>query len=324
MLILNPNPCFSRTLKLAHFERGAVMRAPSAEVRAGGKGIDAARVGKSLKRRSPLLIFVGNVDGDQYSRLLIDEEIDYKSSSYKGAIRVATMYQEIGSGVTTIINEEGPSIVQSEWDGYLAEIQREIDPGEIVASMGSFPHGVTEENLAELIRLVHKNNSLIFFDTAPHFLSWAIKHGADIVSPNLDEAEAVIKGDAEDLFRGESTNARSRAESAALALCAMGAKVAIVHAGATGCALAYSGKTIFVPQIQVPVKSTVGAGDSLAAGFILKSEEQGFVADLDSMDWKLSLQFGSATAAAACEMGRAGDVDPSRVQQLFTELMNLG
>ena len=324
MLILNPNPCFSRTLRLAHFERGAIMRAPSAEVRAGGKGIDAARVGKSLKRRSPLLIFIGDVDGDQYSRFLIDEGIDFKSSSYKGNIRVATMYQEIGSTTTTIVNEEGPSIVQSEWDNYLAEIQREIKHGEIVASMGSFPHGVTEENVAELINLVHKNNSLIFFDTAPHFMLWALKHGADIVSPNLDEAEAVIKGNAEDFFRGESTNARARAGTAALALCTMGAKVAIVHAGATGCALAYAGKTIFVPQIQVAVKSTVGAGDSLAAGFILKSEEQGSVTDLDSIDWKLSLQFGSATAAAACEMGRSGDVDPLRVQQIFTELVNLG
>ncbi len=300
------------------------MRAPSAEVRAGGKGIDAARVGKSLKRRSPLLIFIGDVDGDQYSRFLIDEGIDFKSSSYKGNIRVATMYQEIGSTTTTIVNEEGPSIVQSEWDNYLAEIPREIKHGEIVASMGSFPHGVTEENVAELINLVHKNNSLIFFDTAPHFMLWALKHGADIVSPNLDEAEAVIKGNAEDFFRGESTNARARAGSAALALCTLGAKVAIVHAGAAGCALAYAGKTIFVPQVQVAVKSTVGAGDSLAAGFILKSEEQGSVTDLDSIDWKLSLQFGSATAAAACEMGRAGDVDPLRVQQIFTELVNLG
>lgn len=323
MLILNPNPCFSRTLQLAHFERGAIMRAPSAEVRAGGKGIDAARVGKSLKRRSPLLILLGDLDGDQYSRFLIDEGIDYKNSSYKGNIRVATTYQEIGSRVTTIVNEEGPTIVQSEWDAYLAQLQREIQPGEIVASMGSFPLGVGAENICQLIDLVHKNNSLIFFDTAPHFLLWALKHGADIVSPNLDEAEAVIKGNAEDLFRGDSTDAQTRAESAALALCAIGAKVAIVHAGATGSALAYAGGSFFVPQVQVPVKSSVGAGDSLAAGFILKSEEQSSVTDLNSIDWKLSLQFGSATAAAACEMGRSGDVDPNRVQQLFTELIHL-
>lgn len=118
------------------------MRAPSAEVRAGGKGIDAARVGKCLNRRSPLLVLISDLEHDQYCKFLVDE---------------------------------GPTIVQSEWDDYLTELQREIEPGEIIASMESFPHGVTEANVAELINIVHENKSLTFFDTAPHFMTWGSK-----------------------------------------------------------------------------------------------------------------------------------------------------
>lgn len=306
-----------------HFERGAIMRAPSAEVRAGGKGIDAARVAHSLNKRAPLLVLLGNLDRDQFCTLLHDEGIDFRYSTYQGNIRVATMYHEINSPVTTIVNEEGPTIVQSEWDEYLAEMQREIKLGEIVASMGSFPLGISEENLGELIHLVHKNNGMIFFDTAPHFLQWALQNGADIVSPNLDEAEAVIKDASEDLFLGESSNGRARSEAAALQLCAMGAKVAIVHAGALGSALAFAGKTYFVPQVDVVVASTVGAGDSLAAGFILKSEEQNSTTTTDSIDWKLSLQYGCAAAAAACEKGRSGDVDPQRVEEIFLAIKSV-
>ena len=308
---------------MPHFERGAIMRAPSAEVRAGGKGIDAARVSKSLKKRSPLLVLIGDLDGDQYSRFLKEEGLDFKTSSYHGNIRVATMYHEDNSPITTIVNEEGPTISQGEWNEYLAEIGREIEPREIVASMGSFPLGISEENILSLIDLVHRSDCLIFFDAAPHFLIWALRHGADIVSPNLDEAEAVINGVSEDLFRGEDSDGQSRAERAALSLCVMGAKVAIVHAGALGSALAYSGKTIWVPTVDVVVKSAVGAGDSLAAGFIIKSEEQGDVTKMDEIDWKLSLQYGTATASAACEMGRSGDLDPIRVQQLFDQLLEL-
>jgi sugar/nucleoside kinase (ribokinase family) len=62
----------------------------------------------------------------------------------------------------------------------------------------------------------------------------------------------------------------------------------------------------------------VGAGDSLAAGFALKSEEQGDVTLLESIDWELSLKFGIATAAASCEKGRSGEVDPARVEALFS------
>ena len=308
---------------MPYFERGAVMRAPSAEERAGGKGIDAARVGHSLNRRSPLLVLIGDLDGDQFCRFLTDEGIEFRTSSYHGNIRVATMYQEVHSQTMTIVNEEGPTIAQEEWDEYLAELAREVLPHEIVASMGSFPHGVSEENIGQLVDEVHKKNSLIFFDTAPHFLAWALRHGADIVSPNLDEAEALISGGSENLFSGDDTNGRARAEKAARAICELGAKVAIVHAGALGCALAYKNQTIWVPTVKVEVASTVGAGDSLAAGFILQTEEQGFAGDLDQVDWKLSLQFGTATAAAACEMGRSGEVDPDRVAQLFNHIRTL-
>lgn len=308
---------------MSHFERGAIMRAPSAEVRAGGKGIDAARVGKSLKKRTPLLVLIGDLDGDQYCRFLAEEGFDFKTASYHGNIRVATMYHEERSPITTIVNEDGPTISQAEWDAFLATIQNEIWPREIVASMGSFPHGVTEANLADLISIVHQKESLIFFDTAPHFLHWALRNGADIVSPNLDEAEAVIKDLSEDLFRGEDFNGRARAENAALALCDLGAKIAIVHAGDLGSALAYAGQSIWVPTLDVIVTSSVGAGDSLAAGFIIKSEEQGDVTQLNSISWELSLQYGTATASAACEMGRSGDVDPIRIKQLFDQLQAL-
>ena len=306
---------------MPYFERGAIMRAPSAEVRAGGKGIDAARVGHSLARRAPLLVLIGDLDGEQFCRFLTDEGLDFRTSSYHGNIRVATMYHEVNSPTETIVNEEGSTVSDSEWLEYLAELEREVQPHEIVASMGSFPHGIDERHIAQLIDVVHKKDSLIFFDTAPHFMRWALRHGADIVSPNLDEAEAVISGGAEDLFLGEDSNGQVRAEKAALLLCEMGAKIAIVHAGALGSALAFNGESLFVPTLKIKVASTVGAGDSLAAGFILKSEEQGEVTALSKIDWKLSLQYGTATAAAACEMGRAGDVDPLRVAELFEQLL---
>jgi len=320
MLILNPNPCFSRTLRLDRFQRGAVMRTESAEVRAGGKGIDAARVAQSLKRRAPLIVLVGDRDAIEYCRLLSEERIDFRHTTYKGSIRVATMYMEADSTTITIVNEEGPTITDADWKEFLAEVERELEPGEIVACMGSFPHGVTQKSITELAEMVHRNGSLLLMDTTPHFLAYGLSSGVDIVSPNLDEAEAVINSTSEDFFTGDNQHGQERAENAALKLCQMGAKIAIVHAGALGGAIAHAGKVSFVPSANVPVISSVGAGDSLAAGFVLKSEEQGDVRKFDSIDWKLSLQYGMATAAAACEKGRSGEVDPERVSVIFREL----
>lgn len=322
MLILNPNPCFSRTLHLEHFERGAVMRTESAEVRAGGKGIDAARVAKSLGRKAPLIVWMGDRDKDEYCRLLFVEKIDFKYVTYPGSIRVATMYLEINSPTTTIVNEEGATLSQTDWTTYLAEAAREIKPGEIVACMGSFPHGVAKESITELVEMVHQNGSLLLMDTTPHYLGLALAAGVDIVSPNLDEAEAVINSASEDFFRGDNQHGQERAETAALKLCEMGAKIAIVHAGALGAAIAHAGNVSFIPSPEVSVISSVGAGDSLAAGFALKSEEQGDVREFGSIDWELSLQYGVAVGAAACEKGRSGEVDSERVSVIFRDLKN--
>ncbi len=306
---------------MMHFERGAVMRTPSAEVRAGGKGIDSARVVNSLGTTAPLVLLLGDHDARRFRRMLEVEKLDYCFTTYSGDIRVATMYMEEGSPTATIINEEGPTISEMDWNRYLEAVAREMKRGEIVACMGSFPQGLTERSMAKLIELVHDNGNLLFLDTSPHFLRWAINSGVDIVSPNLDEAEAVISKSSEDLLTGDNTDGQVRAELAALRLCQMGVKIAIVHAGALGSAMAFNGKVIFLPVVEVVVASTVGAGDSLAAGFILKSEEQGDVTKMNSIDWKLSLQYGIAAAGAACELGRAGDVDPQRVAELMSQIM---
>lgn len=303
------------------FERGAVMRTESAEVRAGGKGIDAARVAHSLSRKAPLVVLMGDRDANEYCRLLSEENIDFKYTTYQGSIRVATMYLETSSSTTTIVNEEGATITPADWTAYLSAVANELKPGEIVACMGSFPHGVEQEAIADLAEMVHHSGSLLLMDSAPHFLAYGLASGVDIVSPNLDEAEAVINSTTEDFFKGDTQGGKERAEKAALRLCEMGTKIAIVHAGALGAAIAQAGKVSFVSSPNVSVVSSVGAGDSLAAGFALKSEEQGDVRNFASIDWELSLRYGVATAAASCEKGRSGEVDPARVSALFDDLV---
>ena len=322
MLILNPNPCFSRTLHMPHFERGAIMRTESADVRAGGKGIDSARVAKCLNRKALLLILLGDRDLVEYSRLLQSEEIDFRTISFPGSVRVATMYIEPETLITTIVNEEGPTITDGDWKRYLSEISGAIHTGEMVACMGSFPMGTDQDFISDLVNLVHSKGAMLFIDTAPHTLKMAITAGVDIVSPNLDEAEAVINSANEDFFIGNNEHGQERAISAALALCKMGVKVAIVHAGELGTALAHGEEVTFIKSPYVKVKSVVGAGDSLAAGILLKCEEQNSAGDFSAIDWVVSAQFGVATAAAACEMGLSGYVQPDRVAELFLEVVN--
>ncbi len=298
------------------------MRCESARVTAGGKGINVARVARSLQKDAPILILAGDQDVDDYCKLLNDEEADFKVTTFAGRVRVASIYVEKDSPAITIVNEKGSTITAADWNSYLSEIEKAIRPRQIVACMGSFPNGVTQESIHSLVEIVHQHQGLLLMDTSPEFLSYGLRAGVDFVSPNLDEAESVIYGSASDLFTGDSTDAEQRAKSAAVELCKMGAKIALVTAGEVGVAIANQFKVQFVHTAEVDVVSAVGAGDSFVAGFILKSEEQGDVTNFDEINWRFSVEFGCATAAASCENDRAGHINPERVGELFKSIQD--
>jgi 1-phosphofructokinase family hexose kinase len=322
VLIVNPNPCFDRTLLLSRLERGAVMRCESAQVTAGGKGINVARAARSLQKDAPILILAGDQDVDDYCELLSDEGADFKVTTFAGRVRVASIYMEKDSPAITIVNEKGSTITDADWDLYLSEIKKAVKPGQIVACMGSFPNGVTRESIHSLVEIVHQHQGLLLMDSSPEFLSYGLAAGVDCVSPNLDEAESLIYGSASDLFTGDSTDAERRAKFAAVELCKMGAKIALVTAGEVGVAIADQFKVEFVHTVKVNVVSAVGAGDSFVAGFISKSEEQSDVASFDAIDLRLSAEFGCAIAAASCENDRAGHINLERVSEIFRSIQN--
>lgn len=322
MLIVNPNPCFDRTLLLSRLERGAVLRCESAQVTAGGKGINVARVARSLRKDAPIVILAGDRDVDEYCKLLNDEDADFKVTTFAGRVRVASIYMEKDSPAITIVNEKGSIITAADWDLYLSEIKKAIKPQQIVACMGSFPNGVTQESIHALVEVVHQHQGLFLMDSSPEFLAYGLAAGVDFVSPNLDEAESLIYGSDSDLFTGDSTDAEQRAKSAAVELCKMGAKIALVTAGEAGVAIANRFEVEFVHTVEVEVVSAVGAGDSFVAGFISKSEEQGDVTNSDEIDWRLSAEFGCATAAASCENDRAGHINPVRVSEIFKSIQD--
>jgi hypothetical protein len=112
---------------------------------------------------------------------------------------------------------------------FVVEIAKSVQSGDIVSCMGSFPNGVDQKSIQELVEAIHAVGGKIVFDSSPEFLGFALAAGVDIVSPNLDEAESLLQGKSADLFIGDLTNAQERAEVAAKALLEKGAEVGSVY-----------------------------------------------------------------------------------------------
>jgi 1-phosphofructokinase family hexose kinase len=319
LLIINPNPCFDRTLTLNKLERGAVMRADSAVVNAGGKGINVARVVRALGEKASLLLPVGNADAASFAKLLAAEGADFKSVEYPGIVRTATICLEQTSKAITIINERGSTITTADWNRFIETLASEINPNDFVVCMGSFPTGVNASDVATLVASVHNAGGYMLVDSSPEFLDYAITAGADVVSPNLDEAESLLHNKTADHYVGDHSNAKIRSEKAALELNQMGIPVAIVTAGEVGVAIAFSANVYFIETIPIHLVSAVGAGDSFVAGLILNAEDQGL--NFTDIDWLTAVVYGMACAGASCEQVLAGGVDPKRVAELNLEIL---
>lgn len=317
LLIANPNPVFDRTITVTELVLGAVMRALEVELTAGGKGINVARVLRTLGHQAPLLVAVGAEDAPRYCRLLNEEGADSIAVEVPGSVRIASIYREHATGRVTVVNDAGDTMSPSAWQHVHDSIVGRATTGDIVLCMGSFPPGVSPDAVRDLILGIRATGAQVLIDTAPYWLAGALEARPDVVTPNLHEAEAVLHTGSIDIMDDtlSAAQTRDRAMAAATALCARGAAHAIVTAGAAGVAIADEHGPRWHDAFPITPVSTVGAGDSFVAGLAIEW------ARTETPDWDEAVRFGIATSAASCEQVRAGGVDPERVQAIHEALL---
>jgi 1-phosphofructokinase family hexose kinase len=318
-LILNPNPVFDRTIGILEMVPGAVIRTRSVVLTAGGKGINVARVLRALGDRAPLLIPIGVDDRPRYAALLEEEGAEFTAVEVPGGVRVASIYLEEAVERVTVVNDAGWPMSGADWDRVRAATRAAVQPGDVILCMGSFPLDLPEGSVGALVDDVRAAGGRILVDTAPQWLPEAVAHGADIVTPNLDEAEATIASGGTDVMASHNLSpeaVRPRAEAAARALCEQGARIALVTAGSAGVAMARGDEVAWFPAFPVIAVSTVGAGDSFVGGFSHVWSRAG----QDDVDWSHAINFGVAAAAASCENVLAGGVEVVRIHEILGQL----
>jgi fructose-1-phosphate kinase PfkB-like protein len=297
VLIATPNLCLDRTQLVPELVLGGVMRARSVEVTAGGKGVNIARVARAHHQRATVVGLVADRDRERLLRLLAEEGADVVDVPMPGDTRNAIIMIEQPGGRTTIVNEQGSTIDATIWRRYQNAIEASLPGHRTLACSGSLPPGAPEDGYGQLVQLAHQ---------------------ADLVKPNLQEAEAAISGTSGLVLTDAESDVRDRAMEAATTLCQLGARNAAVTAGAHGVALAQGTQSArWFPAIKVEVVSAVGAGDSFLGGVLLELEAD------KTVDWAAAMLRGSATASASCEQLRAGGVDPDRAAELLAQLRKL-
>ena len=191
-----------------------------------------------------------------------------------------------------------------------AMLADELRSHRVLTCSGSAPPGAPRDAYARLAALARGRGAVAIVDANGPLLSEAVGAGADLVSPNLAEAEGVLgRGGDEAVEHDDPVAARARAAAASADLTARGAGAGLVTAGSAGAAFSAAGETWWHPASRLTVRNPIGAGDSVVGGIAVALER--------GEDLRAAVRFGLAAGAASVETAKAGAVDPARVAELL-------
>ncbi|MEN3282289.1 MAG: 1-phosphofructokinase [Solirubrobacteraceae bacterium] len=310
MLIAGPNLTIDRTLAIEELRPGEVLRFDAAAVTPGGKGVNVARVARDLGAPGVLAGFVPGRTGAAAAGLLDDEGIALRGVVVRGEIRSTAVILE-RSGRVTVFNEPGPALASGDWERFEAEVADALERQVVLACSGSLPPAAPIDGYARLVGLARARGALAVVDVGGAPLAAALAAGADVVTPNLAEAEGLLHGRADETVEaGDVEVVRARGLDAARALVARGARRAVVTAAEAGAAVADGDEAWWVAAPPVgEVVNPIGAGDALVGGLALALER--------GEPFAAAVAAGMATGAASVETDVAGVVVPSRVAELL-------
>ncbi|WP_192756792.1 hexose kinase [Actinopolymorpha pittospori] len=264
ILTLTPNPAIDRTLEVRSLATGAVNRAVTSHVEPSGKGVNVTRALAANDIRSQAILPIGGVEGAQLRQLLDDESVSFVGVPISDPIRVNISVAAPG-GVVTKINEPGPTLTWAEGEALVESVLTHLGRTDWVVASGSLPRGISADFYAELAERVHHAGGHLALDTSGAALRRGMEGQPDLVKPNLEELAELA---------GEPLPTIDAVLTAATKVSQTTGGSVLVSLGAAGAVLVGAGSPLHAEATgRVPVRSTVGAGDNLLAGYLAAQGE---------------------------------------------------
>lgn len=185
ILTVTPNPAVDMTWEIDRIEAGGTHRSDAGSVRAGGKGLNVARVGYTEGYPVQALTTVGGATGDELRTELEASGVPHLLVSVAAPTRRSIAWVDRALGDTTIVNERGISPTTDEWAEFVRTVREESAAASVVVISGSFPPGAPDGLLADLIAAAGARDVIV--DTSGPALLAAADAGVAVLKPNVHE-----------------------------------------------------------------------------------------------------------------------------------------
>ena len=273
------NPSIDYVIKVDKLTTGNINRVNEEHVYPGGKGINVTRILKSLDNDNIALGFVSGFTGDYIINSL--QELNLKSDFIKVKQGFTRINVKVKSEEETEINGQGPKISEEELNQFYKVIDKLVD-GDILILSGSIPSCLDERLYESIMKKVEDRDIKVIVDATKNLLLNVLKYKPFLIKPNNHELA--------EMFNVE-LNSTEDVVFYARKLKEKGAQNVLISMGKDGALLVTENDEVFASSVaKGEVINSVGAGDSMVAGFIA-----GY---LKSNSYEEALRLGAASGGA--------------------------
>lgn len=260
-------------------EIGMTNRSSKEEYYCGGKGINVSKVLSELNIENTALGFIAGFTGD-----VIEEDVrksNIKTDFIKLKKGISRINLKIKGNKETEINSQGPEIDKASNDELFDKLSL-LKEGDILVLAGSIPNSLSKDIYEKILLMLKDKNVLSVVDATKELLTNVLKYKPFLIKPNNFELSEIVE---------KKLNTDEEIYEAALTLQKKGARNVLVSMAGDGAMLIDENQKKY--RMGVPkgiVKNSVGAGDSMVAGFIA-----GYI---ESKNYEVALKMGTAAGSA--------------------------
>ncbi|WP_329385604.1 1-phosphofructokinase [Anaerofustis butyriciformans] len=293
------NPALDYVMIIDEFKSGNVNRCENEFLNPGGKGINVSTMLSELGEENVALGFIAGFTGRELVNKLNERNIKTNFIELKeGLTRINV---KIKGNIESEINAKGPNIDKEDLQKLLNQIDT-LKDNDILVLAGSIPSSIDDDIYEQIMERLSEKNVHVVVDATKDLLKNVLKYKPFLIKPNHHELAE---------FFDVKINSDEEIVEYAKKLQEMGAENVLVSMAADGAILVTKENEVIKTNTpKGKVVNSVGAGDSMVAGFIY-----GY---LKNKDYKEALRFGSAAGSASAFSESIATKE--KVEELLKEL----
>ena len=252
------NPSLDYYVKVNNIKSGIVNRTTAERLAVGGKGLNVSLALKELGDETYALGFVAGFTGKYIREKVIQLGLEHDFIEVSGQSRINV---KVRSNTETDINGTGAEIYQNDINKLVKKLKALLKEGDWLVVCGSVPSTLGCTTYADMFKKLKQIKGVnLVVDASGRLLTETLKYKPFFIKPNIYEMCEIFGLNTVPDMEGIFACARELQD--------MGARNVIVSMGSSGAMVTETKQSMYVRAARGQVVNSVGAGDSMVAGFI--------------------------------------------------------